>query len=512
MTTGQALEGLLWFAQANGLLRSRDVIFARNALLRALQLDAPVSDEAAAGASLSLTATPYLSVLCDDAVETGILEDLPFFRDQYAAHLMNLLMPLPSQVSDRFEAIKATDGIQAATDWFYAFCRACDYIRVDQIARNIEFTADTAYGEMEITINCSKPEKDPREIARLKDLPSTDYPRCMLCVENEGYAGRPGYPSHETLRVLPMRLRGEPWFFQYSPYSYYNEHCIALNAQHTPMAVSRRTFAMLFAFLAEFPHYFIGSNADLPIVGGSILTHDHFQGGRHLFPMDKAPAYASFASDVTPEVCIEAVRWPMTCIRLTCREQDPLVSLADTLLTAWRGYDDPAQGVYHQSGNIPHNTITPIARQTADGYVLHLVLRNNRTTAEHPLGIFHPHEDLHHIKQENIGLIEVMGLFILPDRLCRELPALTPYLTGEKPLVRPAADDPLAKHYDWVVSLLQAHGQAASREAADAVLRGAVAQKCTRVLEDAGVFKPTLEGDAALARFLASVNIHRKDA
>lgn len=506
MRVTEAIAKLLAFSQANGLVAPQDVVFAQNALLAALRLDTP-GEESARQEALPQTATPMLEALCEEAVRQKLIKDLPFYREQFSAHLMNLLTPPPSWIAERFASIREREGIVAATDWFYALCRVCDYIRVDQIARNVAFAADSYYGRLEITINLSKPEKDPREIALLKNIKAVGYPLCMLCIENEGFAGHPGYPSHETLRTIPLTLGQEEWRFQYSPYSYYPEHCIALNTRHIPMEISRRTFVKLLDFVDQFPHYFMGSNADLPIVGGSILNHDHFQGGRHVFPMDKAPAYASFVHAEFPSVRIEAVRWPMTCIRLSGEDKEPLIALADRLLTHWSTYDDPGQQVLHETDGTPHNTVTPIARRMEKGYVLQMVLRNNRATHEHPLGIFHPHAELHHIKKENIGLIEVMGLFILPGRLLSEMEGLSGYLTGEKAMEKPAKGDPLAKHYEWVLALSESYGASLTQEEADRVLREALAKKCVQVLEDAGVFKATPEGDAALGRFLASLAI-----
>ena len=508
MIVTQSMERLLAFAIAHGLLEDADILFARNQLLYAMGIDAPHEQGDEDTSPLPPTATPMLSTLAEDAVARGIIEDSAFPREQFCAHLMNLLTPPPSFIQSYYQTLFAQNGAQAATDWFFALCRANDYIRVDEIAKNIEFTAPSPYGELEITINLSKPEKDPRDIAKLKHVKASGYPACMICLENEGYAGRPDYSPHTTLRTVPLTLQDEAWRLQFSPYSYYPEHCIALNERHIPMSISRRTFTLLLDFVDQYPHYFMGSNADLPIVGGSILNHDHFQGGCHVFPMDKAEPYCTLHHPSYPGVTIQPLRWPMTCVRLTAKDVAPLTDLADTLLIAWRAYDDPSQAVLHETNGEPHNTITPIARKCADGtYVLQLVLRNNRTTKEHPMGIFHPHADLHHIKKENIGLIEVMGLFILPGRLRDELSGLEAFLTGSRPLLPPAEDDPLAKHSDWVASLSASNGTPLDQAAARAVLTAGLAQKCSRVLEDAGVFKD----DMALLRFLASVGI-RTDA
>lgn len=497
------IERLLRFAREKGILEAADVRFARNALLSAMKMDAPAPADVPADWAPPPTATPILEELCAAAVARGIIEEDAFSRDQFGAHLMNLLTPPPSVVSARFASLCAERGVEAATDWYYAFSRATDYIRVDQIARNVAFSAPSPYGELDITINLSKPEKDPREIARQRAMPQVGYPSCQLCLENEGYAGRPGYPSHETLRTLPLTLGGEAWRLQYSPYCYYPEHCIALNERHVPMSISRRTFDLLLDFVGQFPHYMLGSNADLPIVGGSILSHDHFQGGRYTFPMDRAQPWTRLAHPDFAAVHAEAVRWPMSCLRLRSASREALVAAADALLSAWRIYSDPQADILSESGEGRHNTITPIARRLAGEYQLQIILRNNRTTPEHPLGLFHPHEDLHHIKKENIGLIEAMGMFILPGRLRAELTGLRAYLTGARRLDRPQENDMLHKHYDWVETLAAAHGTGLPEDEAERVLREAVAAKCVRVLEDAGVFKATPQGDAALLRFLA---------
>lgn len=497
------IENLIHFARKHGLLHADDISHARNALLLAMKLEQ--TDMAVHNASQlsSDTATPYLQSLCDNAVERSIIENTPFAREQFSAHLMNLLTPLPSQVNEAFARLFREQGSAAATDWFYAFCRANDSIRVDEIAKNIAFEKNSPYGMLEVTINLSKPEKDPNEIAMLRERPPASYPACMLCVENEGYAGRLGYPSHETLRAVPIDLLGERWRFQYSPYSYYAEHCIALNELHTPMQINKRTFTLLLALVERFPHYFFGSNADLPIVGGSILNHDHFQGGRHLFPMDAAPAYAQCGHPALPNVEVRLVRWPMTCIRLLSGDKDQLVGAAETILRAWQSYSDPCRQILSESNGVPHNTLTPIARFMEDGrYMLQLVLRNNRTTDEYPLGIFHPHPDLHPIKRENIGLIEVMGLFILPGRLQKELSGLEDLMTGKRLLGHLEPGDALAKHVPWISDMIQKHGTMLKKEEAKQLLRMELTKKCVRVLEDAGVYKVSPDGDAAVKSFL----------
>lgn len=498
------IENLLLFAEKKGILHADDVRYARNALLYALKIDqSDCTLQVAIDMTRYETATPFLSILCQYAVDQQIIENTSFAWEQFAAHLMNLLTPLPSQINETFQRHYQEHGSMAATDWFYAFCRANDTIRVDEIKKNIAFEEVSSFGKLQITINLSKPEKHPNEIARLRTLPPAGYPTCMLCAENEGYAGRFGYPSHETLRTIPIALQGERWRFQYSPYSYFAEHCIALNELHVPMQISKRTFSLLLALIDLLPHYFFGSNADLPIVGGSILSHDHFQGGRHVFPMDMAPAYAQCTHPRHPDVTVQLVRWPMTCIRLLSAEKEQLINCADALRIAWLDYDDVSHAILSHTDSEPHNTITPIARMSEDGrYILQLVLRNNRTSEACPLGIFHPHANLHHIKQENIGLIEVMGLFILPGRLQNELLGLEDFMTGKRLLGHIESDDPLAKHVPWASEMMQKYGTALKKDEAKHILQIELTQKCANVLADAGVYTATPEGDRGLKGFL----------
>ena len=472
-------------------------------------MDAPEEIEYASEA-LPETATAYLEALCDRAVEAGILQDSGERRDLFCGRLMGAVTPHPAMVREKFATLYDTLGPKAATGWFYQLCRDADYIKVDRIAKNARFFEDSPAGRLEITINLSKPEKDPRDIAAQRSMKQTAYPKCMLCVENPGYAGRPGFPARQNHRVIPLMLTGKPWYLQYSPYLYYNEHCIVFNREHIPMKIDRGTFDRLFDFVDRFPHYFLGSNADLPIVGGSILSHDHFQGGNHRFPMDDAPVRIPLTAPAAG-VSAHVADWPMTCVVLEGADRAQLTELADAMLNKWRGWTDAACDICAETDGTPHNTITPIARRTETGYRLSLVLRNNRTSDAHPLGIFHPHADLHHVKKENIGLIEVMGLFILPGRLLSELDGLKAYLTGRRPIDdAPAADDPLAKHYDWVREIAGRHGANLSPEAADRALRQALAAKCARVLSDAGVYKQTPEGDAGIMRFLEALGYKRR--
>ena len=499
------LERLLSFAQRKGLMEAEDRCYCRNLLLNALGLEAPAQLAEAPAPFEGDTATPLLNSLCDYAVEQGLIEPYAYARDLFSTRLMGLLTPSPAMVRREFEERVNREGPQAATDWFYELCRAADYIRVDAIAQNIRFFQPSPVGELEITINLSKPEKDPREIAKLKNAPSVGYPRCMLCVENPGYAGRSNFPARQNHRMIPLTLAGSRWYLQYSPYAYYPEHIIVLNSQHVPMRIDRGTFERLFDFVGQFPHYMLGSNADLPIVGGSILNHDHFQGGRYHFPMDKAGTRCRLSCP-TAGVDAEIADWPMSALRLRGTDPKALTDEAVRVLDAWRGYSDPGREILAETDGTPHNTITPILRREADGrYLLTLVLRNNRVTEEHPLGLFHPHAQLHHIKRENIGLIEVMGLFILPGRLKTELQLLEDYLTGARPLTDPGEDAPEHKHFPWLRDIIARRGLCADPDQAAAVLREELAQVCAQVLRDAGVFKQTEDGLKGFGQFLATL-------
>ena len=501
-----AIEELLDFAVEKALIEAIDRQYFRNLLLDTMALDAP-AENTEWGSEVPATATGILNKLCDLAVEKGLIEDMGYARDLFSARLMGLLTPAPAAVRAAFAASVAAGKPVEATDRFYEMCRACDYIKVDAIAQNVRYFADSPAGELEITINLSKPEKDPKEIAKLKNAPSVGYPKCMLCIENPGYAGRSNFPARQNHRIVPLSLAGQPWYIQYSPYAYYPEHCIVFNEKHIPMKIDRGTFERLFSFVGQFPHYMLGSNADLPIVGGSILNHDHFQGGRYHFPMDKAGVRAALTA-ANPAVSACVLDWPMSTVQLSGTDETALIDEAERILNAWRGWSDPACDVYAETDGTPHNTITPILRKVEGVYKLNLVLRNNRTSDEHPLGIFHPHAPLHHIKKENIGLIEVMGLFILPGRLKTELALLHDYLTGRKAMERPAERDPSAKHYDWLEQIVAEHGLCKDDEAAEALLRREVAKVCAQVLADSGVYKLDENGLDGMKRFLASVGYH----
>ena len=433
-------------------------------------------------------------------MEKGIIEDGVVTRDLFDSRVMDIVTPWPHEVRRKFRAL-FSENPEAATDWFYRFSNDTNYIRRDRIARDRKWVYSGPYGALDITINLSKPEKDPRAIAAAKLLPQTDYPKCQLCAENEGYAGRLNHPGRSNHRPVPVQIAGESWFFQYSPYVYYNEHCIVFNSRHVPMKIDEAAFRKLFSFITQFPHYFVGSNADLPIVGGSILSHDHFQGGRYTFAMERAEVEEKVSFRAYPDIMAGIVRWPMSVLRLRGKDPERVIALAVHVLGCWRGYTDEAAFIFAETEGTPHNTITPIARRRGEDYELDLVLRNNITTEEFPLGVYHPHQELHHIKKENIGLIEVMGLAVLPARLLEELDALkTAMLQGED--LRQNALT--AAHADWAEEILRRRDF--TEENAESVLQEEVGAVFERVLEDAGVFKRDEAGRAAFRRFLKTAD------
>ena len=491
---GAYLDALVRYGIGCGLIEQADACYVKNRLLEILRLD-----EAPAGERIHAELPELLAALTDDAVRRGLIGGSVTERDLFDTKLMGALTPYPHEVRAEF-ARRYAASPEAATDWFYRFSQDTNYIRRDRIAKDLKWKYASPYGALDITINLSKPEKDPRDIAAAKAAPQSGYPRCLLCAENEGYAGRGNHPARQNHRILPLTLDGSQWYLQYSPYVYYNEHCIALNAEHRPMHIDGVTFRRLLDFVKIFPHYFIGSNADLPIVGGSILSHDHFQGGRYRFAMEEAPVEREVRFADFPAVRAGVVRWPMSVIRLTSADRAQLLALAERILARWRGYSDPEAGVFAETDGVPHNTITPIARRRGADYELDLVLRCNITTPELPLGVFHPHPELHHIKKENIGLIEVMGLAVLPARLKKELEGVrTAILTGAD--LR--QDETLGKHADWVDELRQRYDF--TPENTEDILRQEVGAVFTRVLEDAGVFKRNDAGQRAFGRFLASI-------
>ena len=447
------IDQLVSYALGRGLIEEQDKTWAINELLAVLQL----SDYKPSHVKVKKVkhAAEVLSPICDWAAARGLITpDTTTQRDLFDTKLMNIFAARPSEVISEFAVLYKTQSPKAATDKFYHNARALNYIRTDRVAKNIAWITKTPYGNLDITINMSKPEKDPKDIAAALQVKPSGYPQCLLCKENEGYAGHAGHPARQNIRLIPLDLLkdGHPWYMQYSPYVYYNEHCICLSDKHEPMELTRNSFARMLGFVELLPHYFIGSNADLPIVGGSILTHDHFQGGSYTFAMEKAPIEKTFKLKKFPRVKAGIVRWPMTVLRLTGSKAD-LIAASDLILKKWRAYSDPTADILAYTGKTPHNTITPIARRRGNKFEIDLVLRNNRTTKEFPMGIFHPHEEVHHIKKENIGLIEVMGLAILPARLATELRSLAQYLI-KKDLRAIEKDPALTKHAAWAKELL----------------------------------------------------------
>ena len=489
------LDALVNYAVDRGLIEQEDKTYAFNRLLEQMELDS-VDEEEPISASLN----EILDVLCDDACRRGLIDNNIVSRDLFDTKLMGVLTPFPHEVRQKFSALYA-ESPEKATDWYYRFSQDTNYIRRDRIEKDRKWTYDCEYGSLDITINLSKPEKDPRAIAAARNAPQTDYPKCQLCSENEGYAGRINHPARQNHRLIPVTIADSPWYLQYSPYVYYNEHCIVLNSRHTPMKIDRACFCKLFDFVKQFPHYFVGSNADLPIVGGSILSHDHFQGGNYEFAMAKAPVETSLDFSGFSDVKAGIVRWPMSVIRLSCPDSQRIIQLADKILSAWRAYSDPSVSVYAETEGTPHNTITPIARKRGENFELDLVLRNNLTTKEHPLGLFHPHAKLHHIKKENIGLIEVMGLAILPSRLKAELAGLKQAILDQADI---RADEALAVHGEWVDELREKYRF--TPENTEDILCREVGAVFRQVLEDAGVFKRDSLGQKAFLRFIESVN------
>ena len=494
----EAVDKLACYAQRTGLVDPCERIWAVNAILEALKLDSYTQPTGSPEGEIDLPAV--LEELMDDAHARGVLpEDSVVYRDLFDTMLMGRLTPRPAQVIERFRALYA-ESPQRATDWYYRFSQDTNYIRRDRIAKDVKWVAPTEYGELDITINLSKPEKDPKAIAAARNLPASAYPRCQLCAENEGYAGRVNHPARGNHRMIPITINGSPWFLQYSPYVYYNEHCICLNREHVPMRIDRACFAKLLDFVRQFPHYFVGSNADLPIVGGSILAHDHFQGGHYTFAMEKAPVETQVCIRGYEDVETGIVKWPMSVLRLSHEDPARLVDVADRILKSWRVYSDEAVFLFAETEGEPHNTITPIARRRGSRYELDLVLRNNITTPEHPLGVYHPHAELHHIKKENIGLIEVMGLAVLPARLKEELSVLAEALAEGADL---RADARTAKHADWAEAFRGKYDITA--ENALDIVKKETGLVFAQVLEHAGVYKRTAEGRAAFLRFVEQI-------
>lgn len=480
-----------------GLISEEEKIYSTNLILDVLKLDDYEEPEENYE---KVELEPVLKELLDYAVEKGLIEDSVVYRDLFDTRLMNCLVPRPSQVIKTFKE-KYAASPEEATNYYYKLSRDSDYIRRYRVCKDMKWVTKTEYGDIDITINLSKPEKDPKAIAAAKLAKQSGYPKCQLCRENEGYAGRTNHPARENHRIIPITINGGQWGFQYSPYVYYNEHCIVFNGQHVPMKVERATFVKLFDFIKLFPHYFIGSNADLPIVGGSILSHDHFQGGNYEFAMAKAPVEREFTVKGYEDVKAGIVKWPLSVIRLSCTDEKRIIDLADHILKAWRGYTDEEAYVFAETDGEPHNTITPIARKRGDMYELDLALRNNITTPECPFGLYHPHNELHHIKKENIGLIEVMGLAVLPSRLKEEMEILSDYIVDGKDI---RSNEKIEKHADWVDGFRPKY-PVINAENVDAVIKEEIGIVFKKVLEDAGVFKRDAKGQAAFDRFTGTL-------
>lgn len=506
------IRKLVSYGVKTGLVPREDIVFTTNKLLELFGLsdlteeaenmpaeELEVSDEdIKSGKAIE----EILGKMLDYAFESGLIEEnTTTYRDLFDTKIMSMLMPRPSEVINRFEEIYKSEGPEAATNYYYKLSCDSDYIRRYRISKDVKWVTSTEYGDLDITINLSKPEKDPKAIAAAKNAKQSGYPKCLLCRENEGYAGRINHPARQNHRIIPVTINCSAWGFQYSPYVYYNEHCIVFNSQHVPMRIEHATFCKLFDFVKQFPHYFVGSNADLPIVGGSILSHDHFQGGHYEFAMAKAPVEKTFKIGGYEDIETGIVKWPMSVIRLSGKDVNRIIVLADRILAAWRGYTDEECFIFAETEGEPHNTITPIARKRGSKFELDLVLRNNITTKEHPLGVFHPHAGLHHIKKENIGLIEVMGLAVLPARLKTEMADLKKAILSGADIRK---DEVLSKHADWVDEFKPKY-EKIDESNIDKIFEDEIGRVFMQVLEDAGVYKRDEKGQAGFERFIASL-------
>lgn len=501
MDISKSISILTDYAVKNGLIGEFDKIWARNTLIGILgveDFDESFNNESSEGLEIQ----EILDEILDYAVKNKIIEDSIVYKDLLDTRLMGVITPRPSEVvSGIFSAYKAY-GAKVAADMFYKFCQTVNYIRTDRIKKDLKWITKTEYGDIDITINLSKPEKDPKAIAAALKMKNSSYPKCQLCSENTGYFGRLNHPARENIRIIPITLNEENWYVQYSPYSYYNEHCIVFNEAHTPMVINKSTFLKLFDFVSFVPHYFVGSNADLPIVGGSILTHEHFQGGNYSFAMANSPIETELYFNGFEDIQAGIVKWPMSVIRLTAENPEKLASLSDKILTKWRSYTDEEANIYAYTDNMPHNTITPIVRMLNGNYQIDLVLRNNRTTKEYPDGIYHPHKEYHHLKKENIGLIEVMGLAVLPSRLKNEIKLLKDaMLSGE------CIDEipEISKHSDWAKEILENHSDF-NFETAEDIIKEEIGIVFLKILEQCGVFERTELGKKQFLRFVKEVN------
>ena len=497
MDISVSIKQLIDYAVSRELIEESDRIYMTNRIMEELGVYEYNAPDECADAPLD----EILGAICDYACEKGIIEDdTTTYRDLFDTKLMGILTPRPSEVRRNFAANYAISP-ELATQYYYDLSRNSDYIRTYRVSKDLKWSYQSEYGEIDITVNLSKPEKDPKAIAAAKLMPQGGYPKCLLCAENEGYSGHAARPARQNHRVIPIKMAGSDWYLQYSPYVYYNEHCIAFNAEHTPMKIDRAAFEKILDFVEIFPHYFLGSNADLPIVGGSILSHDHMQGGHYTFAMAKAPVEKDIVFLGFENVKAGIVKWPMSVIRLSSENKAELIELADRILLAWRAYTDEEAFIYAYTDGEPHNTITPIARIRDGKYELDLVLRNNITTEEHPLGVYHPHAELHNIKKENIGLIEVMGLAVLPARLKEEIDLMKDAVLSGKDF---AENEKIAKHKEWFGRFKGSYEFTA--ENTESIIRTEIAKTFVKVLEDAGVYKRNAEGNAAFLRFIDSVN------
>lgn len=494
MNINTAVKSLVRYAIDNEMIEKWDEIWAINTVCQALNMDS-FEDCEAENAELE----DILASILDYAVENGLCEDSVVYRDLFDTKIMGLLTPRPSEVISKFQFLYIRDK-KSATDYYYKLCQDSDYIRRYRIKNDLKWITKTEYGDIDITINLSKPEKDPKAIAAALKMKATSYPKCLLCKENEGYMGRINHPARQNHRIIPMTLGGENFFMQYSPYVYYNEHCIVFNAEHTPMKIDKSAFAKLLDFVEKFPHYFVGSNADLPIVGGSILTHEHFQGGNYEFAMAKAPIETKVTFNGFEDVQAGIVKWPMSVIRIKGTDKARLVELADKVLTTWRGYTDKDSFIYAETEGTPHNTITPIARMRNGQFELDLVLRNNITTEDCPLGYYHPHPEYHHIKKENIGLIEVMGLAVLPSRLKNEMAVLGKAMVNGEDI---SANETIASHKEWAEMIMQKYN--INEDNIDDILKKEIGIVFTSILGQCGVYSRDEEGKAGFLRFIEGV-------
>lgn len=506
MNIFEEIKLLLAYGLKNDLIGKYDEIIARNEIIALLNLE-EWKDTDISSKIIPEYPNEILENICNWAVENKIIEDTIAVRDLFDTKIMGKITPSATHVIDKFIKISNLGGIEKATNNYYEFAQKTNYIRTDRIAKNMHWYSNTEYGNMEITINLSKPEKDPRDIAKERLLPPSSYPKCLLCYENVGYTGRLNHPARQNHRVLPFFLEGEEWFLQYSPYVYYNEHAIVFSGKHRPMKINRDAFNRITSFVEQVPHYFVGSNADLPIVGGSILSHDHYQGGHHEFPMAKSPIEKAITFKGFEDIEAGIVKWPMSVIRIKSSDRKKLVDLSVKILDNWRKYSDESLDIIAFSGDTPHNTITPIGRRRGKDFELDLVLRNNRTNEKYPLGIFHPHEDVHNIKKENIGLIEVMGLAVLPGRLKEELEILEKYMLEPDFKTKIKNDPKVVKHLEWAINIQEKHVKITS-ENIKTILKDEIGVTFSRVLEDAGVYKRNNEGEKGLLRFIEYINMN----